>query len=177
MKERMECAIWEKGGTCRVPLAKLEGLPCYHSETIPEDYLDAMGHMNIRWYMTLYDRTGWSFFNSLGLNDHYYRYAKAGVFALSHFIRYYSEIRAGQTVSIRTRLLGLSDKRFDFMHFMINDSSGQLASSLEGMGTHADLVLRKSTPMPERIAKTFAAKLAHDRELDWNAPLCGAIQI
>jgi acyl-CoA thioester hydrolase len=173
----MECGIREQGDTCRVPLAKIEGLPCYHSETIPDDYLDVMGHMNIRWYMALYDRTGWSFFKSLGLDDHYYQSTKAGVFALSHFIRYYSEIRAGQTVSIRTRLLGLSDKRFHFMHFMVNDSNGQLASNLEGMGTHADLVLRRSTPMPEHIARAFAAKLVHDRGLDWDAPLCGAIQI
>ena len=47
--------------------------------------------MNIRWYMALYDKTGWGFFKALGLDETYYKAEKAGVFALSHFIRYYSE--------------------------------------------------------------------------------------
>ena len=34
---------------------QLAALPTYLRKTIPPEYKDAMGHMNIRWYMALYD--------------------------------------------------------------------------------------------------------------------------
>ena len=43
-----DCGIWNKEGSCLIPLALMETLPLYHRETIPADYLDIMGHMNIR---------------------------------------------------------------------------------------------------------------------------------
>ena len=91
---------------------ELEELPRYHRKTIPTDYLDVMGHMNIKWYMALYDRAAWNFFFAHGLDETYYREQQAGVFAFKHFIQYYAEVRVGQTVAVRTRLLGRSEKRF-----------------------------------------------------------------
>ncbi len=36
-------------------------LPRFHHATIPESYLDVMGHMNIRHYMGLFDDAAWGF--------------------------------------------------------------------------------------------------------------------
>lgn len=177
MNNELECGIWDKEGICLVPIANLEELPLYHRETIPADYLDAMGHMNIRWYMTLYDKAAWNFFSSHGLNEDYFREKQAGAFALKHIINYYAEVRKEQTVAIRTRLLGRSDRRFHAMHFMINETAGQLASTLEMLGTHADLQIRRAAPMPPEITEKFDSKLAKDRQMDWAAPVSGVIQI
>jgi hypothetical protein len=46
--DQYECGIRGKKGRCRVPLEFLEKLPVYHRKTIPAEYLDLMGHMNIR---------------------------------------------------------------------------------------------------------------------------------
>ena len=175
MNHKLKCGVQEKKGGCLVPLIKLEVLPLYHRETIPEDYLDLLGHMNIRWYMALFDKAAWNFFGSHGMSQDYVLEKKSGEFALKNFIQYFAEVRAGQTIAIRTRLLGRSDKRVHLMHFMINETTEQLASILEVLSTHADLTLRRAAPIPTEIAEKFDEKIKQDKMLDWKAPVCGVI--
>jgi acyl-CoA thioester hydrolase len=177
MDQNSECGIWAKKDICLVPLERIEVLPLYHRETIPTDYLDAMGHMNVRWYMALFDTAIWQFFKSYGLDRSYFIKENSGVFALKHFIQYYAEVKVGEIVGLRIRLLGRSDKRFYFMAFMINETTGQLAATLENLGTHADLTIRRASPLAPAIAKKIDEKLAEDQALDWEAPLSGAIKL
>ena len=174
MNNKLRCGVRDKEG-CKVSLAKLEALPLYHRETIPEDYLDLLGHMNIRWYMALFDKAAWNFFGSHGMDHDYVLKEKSGQFALKNFIQYFAEVRAGQTIAVRIRLLERSDKRIHLMHFMINETTEQLATTLEVLSTHADLTLRRAAPIPIEIAKKFDATLAENEHLDWNAPVCGVI--
>ena len=177
MHQDQECGIWARKDSCLVPLERIEVLPLYHRETIPTDYLDAMGHMNVRWYMALFDTAIWQFFKSYGLDQDYFTKEKSGVFALKHFIQYFSEVKVGEAVGLRIRLLGRSDKRFQFMAFMINETTGKLASTLEVLGTHADLTIRRASPLAPAITQKFDETLAEDQALDWEAPLSGAIKL
>ena len=177
MESEQECGIWNKNRECLVPVDKLALLPIYHQEIIPETYLDAMGHMNVRWYMALFDTAVWKFFNSHGLDENYFIQKQMGVFALKHFIQYFAEVKAGETVGMRIRLLGRTEKRFHFMNFMINETTGKLSAVLEVLGTHADLKLRKAVPMPQDISQKFDTQIAADQQLDWEAPLSGAIKL
>ena len=86
MENKDACGIWDKIEGCLVPVSKLEALPCYHRETITADYLDAMDHMNVRFYMALYDTSIWHFFVSYGLDETYFHKNHSGVFALKHVI-------------------------------------------------------------------------------------------
>ena len=97
--------------------------------------------------------------------------------ALKHFIQYYAEVKKEETVGIRIRLLGRSDKRLHFMAFMINESTGRLASTMEVLGTHADLTVRRASPLAPSIAKKIDEKLAKDAALDWEAPVSGVIKL
>lgn len=173
----VSCGIWDKDRQCRISLDHLLQLKRFHRETIPDAYLDEMGHMNVRWYMSLFDAASWAFFKLLGVDADYVRRFNAGAFALKHVIQYYAEVRAGDTVAVRLRVLGRSDRRFHFMHFMINETSRRAAATLEGLGTHVDLGRRRSSPMPPSIAAAFDARLEADRVLSWPAPVCGIIQV
>lgn len=177
MDQNNECGIWARKDICLVPLDRIEVLPLYHRETIPADYLDAMGHMNVRWYMALFDTAIWQFFKSYGLDQEYFTKEKSGVFALKHFIQYFAEVKVGEAVGLRIRLIGRSDKRFQFMAFMINETTGKLASTLEVLGTHADLTIRRASPLAPVITQKFDEKLAEDQALGWEAPLSGAITL
>jgi acyl-CoA thioester hydrolase len=177
MISETECGIWDKEGSCLIPLPLLETLPVYHRKLIPSDYQDIMGHMNIRWYFDLFAKSGRKFFASHGLDEDYFRGGNFGVFTLKQFIQYFAEVLVGQTVAIHTRLIDRSDKRFHFMHFMINETTSRLASTFEALITHADLKIRRAAPMPAGIAQKFDATLAKDERLDWEAPVCGAMRL
>lgn len=153
----------------------VEGLPLFHRETIPTDYLDIMGHMNVRWYVAIYDTAVWKFFESLGMNETYYRAEQAGGFALKQFIQYLAEVRVGETVAIRGRVLGRSAKRVHFMMFMVNETTQVLASTYEVLGSHADMRVRRTSPYPPQIAAKLDATIAEQNALGWDAPVCGVI--
>ena len=174
---QLECGIWDREGSCLIALPLLEKLPVYLRKTIPSEYLDIMGHMNIRWYFDMFAKSGRKFLTSHGLGEDYFQGGNFGVFTLKQYIQYFAEVRVGQTVAIHTRLIGRSDKRFHFVHFMINETTAQLASTFEALITHADLKIRRAAPMPAHIAQKFDATLAIDGMLDWEAPLCGAMRL
>jgi acyl-CoA thioester hydrolase len=171
------CGVWDKEGTCLVPMASIEELPVYHRETISDEYLDLMGHMNVRWYMALFGKAAWNYYPILGLSQHYFRKTRTGTFALKQFIQYYAEVRVDQTVSVRIRFLNRSERRFHLMHFMINETTAKLAATLEILSTFADLKKRRSVPIPPEIARRMDAQLESNRQLKWEAQVCGVIHV
>ena len=159
-----------------IDTAQLAQLPVFHRDTITEEYLDVMGHMNVRWYMALFDEAAWNFFASFGMDKAFYRTSGAGGFALKQFTHYLAEVRIGETVAIRTRLLGRSAKRIHYMHFMLNETTGVLSATLEVLGAFANLKIRRTAPYPDHIAVRIDALLHDHQTLAWAAPICGVIR-
>ena len=161
--------------TCQVAMADLTGLPSYHRQTIPEDYLDKMGHMNVRYYMAVFDQATWRMFADYGLDEKYFSTTENGVFALKQFIQYLAEVRPEETVAVYTRIVGLTDKRIHLMHFMANQDTNGLAAIIESLITHANLKVRKAAPLPSEIASKFRSRLHKDQNLGWASPVSGIL--
>ena len=158
-----------------LPLEKLEPLPMVYRATIPERYRDMMGHMNIRWYLELYDEAGVFLFERIGLTEAHYRENSAGGFDLEHHIHYLNEVHIGDTVLIYGRLLARSAKRLHYMLFMVNETRNLLASTFECVNSYADLEIRRTAPYPADIAAQIDAMLVEHNRLDWPAPVCGSM--
>ncbi len=161
----------------RITLKDLEMLPVGHRQKIPEDYLDANAHMNVMWYTHLFSCALEDIWNRVGLTSEYFEKNHATTFALEGHVRYFNEVRVGQHVTVRTRVIGRSDKRFHILHFMSNDDAGTLAATMEAIGTHVDFRARRSSPFPSHIAAAFDRLLAEHSQLPWPAPLCGAMHV
>jgi acyl-CoA thioester hydrolase len=159
-----------------IPLEKLESLPLVYRVTIPDEYRDGMGHMNMRWYIALFDEAGIPLFDRLGLTMDYYQQNHAGGFDLEHHTHFLNEVHIGDTVVFRARLLGRSAKRLHYMLFMVNETHGVLAATLELINSHADFNIRRTSPYPENIAAQIDAILVEHTRLDWDAPICGAMK-
>jgi len=157
-------------------IEQVQQLPCFHREVIPETYIDIMGHVNIRHYLALFDEGGWKFFASIGMDENYYRENHAGGFALRHFITYVNEVRVGETVAVHIRFLAHSEKRIHFMGFLVNETTQAVAATLEALGTHADMKIRRTSPYPQQLREKFDAIIAEHQKLDWEAPVCGILK-
>ncbi|MCP5097866.1 MAG: thioesterase [Chloroflexi bacterium] len=158
-----------------INLNYVEQLPLFVRQSIPEAYLDAMGHMNVRHYIGLFDDTTWHFFTSFGMNEAYYSETNSGAFALEQHIRYFAEVHVGETVGIRSRILNRTLKRIHFMHFMINETTQKLAATVEVVGSHASLEHRRTSPFPPHLAANIDAILEDNKTLEWDAPVCGVM--
>ena len=146
MTHGTECGYWDKMKTCQVAMADLTKLPSYHRQPIPAEYMDKMDHMNVRYYMAVFDTATWRMFADYGLDEAYFSTTQNGVFALKQFIQYLAEVRTGETVAVYTRMLSLTDKRIHLMHFMANQDTDELAAIIESLITHANLKVRKASP-------------------------------
>ncbi len=160
----------------KISIEQLEALPLYHRTAIPESYLDEMGHMNVRWYIALFDDAIFGFLESFGMNRDYFFGQQGGIFALQQFIQYRAEVHVNETVAIRIRVLGRSARRIHFMFFMVNETTGKLACTMEVLSSHADLTIRRTSPFPPDMANRIDTILAEHSRLDWDAPICGAIK-
>jgi acyl-CoA thioester hydrolase len=169
-------AIPEQNRPAQVSIHEVRMLPLTHQATIPEDYLDSMGHMNVMWYTHLFAHAMGGMFKQLGMNRDYFVSNQAGSFALKQYVNYLIEVRFGEQISIYTRLLGRSPKRIHLIHFMVNDGSDVLASTSEVLLTHIDMRIRRSSPFQPTVSENIDRLLAEHLALAWPAPLAGPIQ-
>jgi acyl-CoA thioester hydrolase len=151
-------------------------LPQTHRTTIPEEYLDAMGHMNVMWYTHLFSVGMGGLMNQVGLEWEVITEHHAGTFALESHVRYFSEVRVGQTVELYGRVLGWSDKRFHAMQFMANRDKQDVSACLEVVNAYIDLRVRRMTSMPEDVKANLDKLLKQHQQLDWPAPVCGVMR-
>jgi acyl-CoA thioester hydrolase len=160
-----------------ISLEQLAPLPVVYKTVIPPSYEDRNGHMNVRWYMVLYDEAGDAMYPMLGLTADYYADSGMGGFDLEHHLWYVSELHAGDTVMIRARILARSAKLMHYIMFMVNESRCVVSSLFECVHAHADLKVRRTAPFPDRAAARIDALIAAHRALAWPAPVSGSMGV
>ena len=148
----------------------------FQAGILPE-HIDIMGHLNVRYYSEIFDKSTRSFFSSFGLSVDYVRGTRMGSFALEQHIRYLAELHQGQQITVYSRALGRSTKTFHFMHFMVRDEDDVLAATSEMVSAHADLTERRIAPYPPELAEGIDKHLAVHSLLPWEAPVCGVMAV
>lgn len=156
-----------------IPLEKITALKPLYQITVPESFLDENGHMNMRFYLHVFDDAGYAFVEQFGLTPEYHQQQHTGGFDLEHHIHYLREVRAGDVMTVYARLVARSAKRIHYLMFFVNETRGTLASIFECVNSFADMTERRTAPYPAEIAAKIDALLAQDQALDWDAPICG----
>jgi len=155
----------------------LNSLPITHQACIPESYLDSMGHMNVMWYTHLFGCAAGELFRLFDLDRAYFQTNQAGCFALAQFFRYLAEVRVGEHITIRSRFLGRSVKKFHFMHFMVKDEGGVLAATCEVLSAHVDMKTRRTSPFPTFLAEKMDQLVAAHAGLAWEPLISGTMKV
>ena len=132
-----------------------------------------MGHMNVMWYTHLFSVGMGGLFQILGLNWEHVEEHQGGTFALESHTRYLSEVRVGQAVEIRSRLLGRSEKRFHVLHFMTNHEKQDVSATFEAVSAHVDMRSRRMAALPMDVTQRLDTLIAEHASLEWKAPTCG----
>jgi acyl-CoA thioester hydrolase len=169
--------------TCRVkppsiPLEKIVALGdiiAPYRVTVPPEYEDENGHMNMRYYVALFDEAGYGLVAAAGLTVEYHRAQQTGGFDLEHHVHYLNEVGIGDTVAVYSRVVARTAKRVHYLMFMVNESRDKLAAIFECVNAFADLSVRKTAPYPPEIAAALDGLVARYAALDWDAPVCGVM--
>jgi acyl-CoA thioester hydrolase len=160
-----------------IALDQLAPLPVVYRTAVPSAYEDRNGHMNVRWYLTLYDEAGDAMYPLLGLTPDYFATSGMGGFDLEHHLWYLAETRVGDTVAIRARFLARSGKLMHYLFFMVNETRNVLSSIFECVHAHADLTNRRTAAFPPHVAASIDAFIAEHHTLAWRAPTSGSMGV
>lgn len=150
--------------------------PASLRSTVPACWADSNGHMNMRWYVALFDEAGDELHERCGLTPEFHREHRTGTVDLEHHTHFLNEVMPGDTVAIYARLVERSAKRLHYLMFLVNETRGKLAAIFECMNAFLDLEMRRTAPFPPQIAAKIDAWLDRDRKLKWAAPVSGAMQ-
>ena len=134
-----------------------------HTETIQSDWVDYNGHMNVAYYVLIFDHATDVLLEHVGLNEDYRNLTRGSVFVVESHIIYENEILVGALVEVTTRILDVDDKRLHLFHSMREVESDRITATIEIMILHVNLKTRKSSPFANSIKVELSRILEKQR--------------
>ena len=134
----------------------------YH-DTVRPEWIDHNGHMNMGYYLVVFDLATDEWFRHVGLDQAHRRAQGVTTFCLEAHITYQREVHAGDPLRFTTQLLAYDAKRIHYLHAMHHATEGYLAATNELMSLHVSQHTRRAAPMaPEILARLARIQVAHD---------------
>jgi acyl-CoA thioester hydrolase len=132
----------------------------YRGEVLPE-WIDANGHMNLAYYIVLFDYATDLLFEAIDIGRGYKDSTNHGTFAVESHVLYQSELLVGEQIHVVTQILAADDKRVHVAHEMLA-ADGKQAAAQELLFLSIDLGVRRVVPfLPGAQARVTAAAAAH----------------
>ncbi|QLH41011.1 MAG: thioesterase family protein [Defluviicoccus sp.] len=138
-----------------------ERLQPYH-ETVRPEWVDYNGHMNVAYYVLVFDHATDATLDALGLGETYRIVHGCSVFVGDMHVTYRQEVGAGDALIVTTRLLARDAKRLILFHEMRSNGGDGVVASNEVLCVHVDLATRRSAPWPQEGAASLDRALAAD---------------
>ena len=142
-----------------------DGLPEIWGETVRPEWCDYNNHLNMSFYILIFDHGTDVFHAYLGLDKEYRLSANCSTFAVETHTNYMAEVHEGDEVCVTTQLLYHDEKRLHYFHRMYHAEKGFLSATTEIMTVHVDLGARKVVPMADQIQARAAELFDVHRDL------------
>jgi len=134
-----------------------------YRDVVRSEWIDHNAHMNVGYYLVVFDYATDAFFDWVGLNAAHRAAHAITTFCLEAHVTYHREVRAGDPLRFTTLLLAHDDKRIQYFHAMYHGGEGWLAATNELMSLHVSRATRRAAPMASEILAPLAAiQRAHD---------------
>jgi acyl-CoA thioester hydrolase len=122
-------------------------LPECEGIVLPE-WIDANGHMNLAYYVVLFDQATDMLYDALGFGQAYRDTTPYSTFTAETHTLYERELRVGERVRVVAHLLGADAKRMHYFHEMFHMEGGHRVAAQELIALHIDMRVRRVTPFP-----------------------------
>jgi len=130
-----------------------------HRGIVRPDWVDDNGHMNLAYYLVLFDAGSDAMFEVLGIGQAYRRAVGRTSFAAETHIVYEREMREGDAAEIRTTVVGVDEKRLHLAHEMYRGGEEARVALQEILFVSVDLATRRSAPWTAEARASMARKI------------------
>ncbi len=138
-----------------------------HQETVQPQWIDYNGHMNLAYYVLIFDHASDKFLDAVSAGESYRRATDNSVFVLEMHVNYLYEVRLGQPVRVSTLLLDHDHKRAHLFHRMLLQPDDRLVATNELMLMHVGLADLRSTPWPQAVVERLSVVAARQDLTAW----------
>lgn len=146
-------------------------------ETVPADWIDGNGHMNVAYYLLAFERGFAPPYTFLDFD--YDLIARRGFSSMTVevHIAYHRELLEGAPLRITTQLIDCDDKRAHWLQALYHAEENYLAASAEWLILSIDMRRRRAAALPEDLQAALQRVKAAHAGLPLPVPLKGSISI
>jgi acyl-CoA thioesterase FadM len=155
---------------------QLAELPAYAEQPVPIAFEDANGHLNVRHYTGIASEGLDESLVHQGIPRNWPALGHA-VFSAEHHLTYLAEMRTGDRMSTRVRLLGRSERAGHVLVYLLDESHQRLSFVMEEIFLHIDMETRRTAPWPEDVAARLDQRIAEQAELPWEPDVSGSLAL
>ena len=130
---------------------------CLHRGVIRPEWIDYNGHMNVAYYVLVFDQGTDALLDYLGMDRAYRERSGYSTYVLESHITYERELKEGDAYRVCIQLLDADAKRLHYFERLYDASDDTLAATTEIMLMHIDMATVRSTPMPEPVRNNVSA--------------------
>ena len=156
---------------------ELQSLPVNLSQKVPAAFEDVNGHLNIRHYVGIASEGLDESLTTVGIPQQWPTIAGQGVFTAEHHMSYLKELRTGDQISVRVRLVGRSERAAHALVYLLDETHQQLSYVMEEIFLHVDMDSRRTAPWPAEVAGALDVRIGEHEALTWAADVSGAMQL
>ncbi len=135
-----------------------------HEATVLPEWIDHNGHMNLAYYVVVFDLAGDALHDHLELDLPFRERTGYSTFAAEAHTKYEREVKLGDRLCVFSHLLGADAKRLYVFHEMFHADEGFRAATQEVMSLHVSLTTRRVTALPEDKLAALRAVVARRRD-------------
>ncbi|MEH6473639.1 MAG: thioesterase family protein [Halopseudomonas sp.] len=140
-----------------------------YSTHIKHEWLDYNNHMNVAYYVLIFDKAGEKLVADLGLSEAVTQKTGISWMVLENHVTYDNEVVRDQPVEVRAQLLDHDSKRLHLyfeMYAKNHDGTEYRASTLEQIAMCVDLKVRKSCDFPASMLENILLKASEQADLN-----------
>ena len=130
-----------------------------YSETIPREW-SVGGHIDASRFLLLFDHATDAFRERLGIGRAYGESCSRAVFVAEAHLTYAKEVRPGNAVRIRTRLLAAAPRKLHVFHELRRNGDVGVAANAELLLVHVDRSDGRAVALPADILERMQANVA-----------------
>ena len=148
-------------GLDAVPSAPLH----IHRATVLPEWIDYNGHLNMAYYVLMFDNATDRFFDLIDLGVDYVERSQHSAFVLETHVTYQQEVGLGDHLRFTMQLIAADEKRLHYYFEMYHEEQGFRAATSEQIALHVDLGARRAAAFPELMRQRIDSVLMAHADL------------
>jgi acyl-CoA thioester hydrolase len=129
---------------------------------IEPHWIDWNGHLNMAYYIVLFDRAMDEAYELLGLGPDYLKARAHSTMVAETHVRYVREVHEKDPVRVTAQLIAHDAKRFHVFEQLFHATEGWLSATCESLTLHVDMSVKKVAPFPPDVmARLERMQAAH----------------